>query len=66
MRRKKRNMKTNLKGGVSMLHIIINKGVVGQVIQFFDDPNQAGIILQEEFDYKVEYLEDYEIMDKEG
>jgi hypothetical protein len=58
----------NMKGGeVSMLHIIVKDGMVVQVIELSRNPNkEKNKILESEFDYKVEYLDDYEIMDQEG
>ena len=43
-----------------MLHIIVSKGIVVQVIKLGENPENLGTILQEEFDYKVEYQDDYE------
>jgi hypothetical protein len=51
-----------MKGGeVSMLHIIVKDGMVAQVIELSKNPSkQKDTILQDEFDYKVEYLDDYD------
>lgn len=51
-----------MKGGVqSMLHIIIKNGMVAQVIELSSNPYRyKDTVLQEEFDYKVEYLDDYD------
>ena len=46
-----------MKGGERMLHIIVEKGIVVQVIKLSENPDNLGTILQEEFDYKVEYLD---------
>jgi hypothetical protein len=57
-----------MKGGeVSMIHIIVKDGMVVQVIEISKNPNRyPNKNLEDEFDYKVEYLDDYEIMDQEG
>jgi hypothetical protein len=56
----------NMKGGEQMnIHIIIKKGMVVAVYDcsLGDIPDRR---LEEEFDYKVEYLDDYEIVKREG
>jgi hypothetical protein len=57
-----------MKGGeVSMIHIIVKDGMVVQVIEINKNPNRyPNENLEDEFDYKVEYLDDYESMDQEG
>jgi len=57
-----------MKGGeVSMLHIIVKNGMVVQVIELSKYPGKyPHTFLELEFDYKVEYLDDYEIMDQEA
>ena len=49
-----------------MLHIVIKNGFVVSVYKLGKTPDEPVIPLQEEFDYKVENLDDYEIMDREG
>ena len=51
-----------MKGGERMLHIILDRGRVIQVIELGKNPEEVRH-LQEEFDYKVEDLDDYRIMD---
>ena len=43
-----------------MLHIVVKNGVVTQVIRLSEHPDKQNTRLEEEFDYKVEYLDDYE------
>ena len=55
-----------MKGGdQSMLHIVIKNGFVVSVYKLGKTINDPIIPLEEEFDYKVDNLDDYEIMDRE-
>jgi hypothetical protein len=54
-----------MKGGEQVnIHIVIKKGIVVGVYDY-SHPD-VDIHLEPEFDYKVEYLDDYEDMDREG
>lgn len=44
-----------MKGGESVLHIIVWNGVVTHVYKLNEDPNKPATRLEEEFDYKVEH-----------
>jgi hypothetical protein len=52
-----------MEGGVKrMLHIIVKNGFVVQVIELSKNPNKyPDKVLEEEFDYKVEDLDHYEV-----
>ena len=43
-----------------MLHIVIKNGRVIGVIELNENPDKPDTHLKQEFDYKVEYLDDYE------
>jgi hypothetical protein len=53
-----------MKGGERMLHIILDRGRVIQVIELGKNPEEVKY-LQEEFDYKVEDLDEYRIMESD-
>jgi hypothetical protein len=56
----------SMKGGEQVnIHIIIRKGIVVAVYDM-EHPEIGDIRLWPEFHYKVEYLDDYEHMGKEG
>jgi hypothetical protein len=56
----------SMKGGEQVnIHIILKKGMVVGVYDL-SHPEVGDIRLEEEFDYKVEDLDEYEVMDREG